>query len=89
MHISQIVYSTLLSSESHILPDVGPRQQWPHPRMGEVRNQHTGWLALTDIGLDKYSRIMVEYLTYAFMGNTRGITLTTTIKRKNSKKKKI
>ena len=46
--------------------------------------------ATTQVALDRYSRIMVEYLTYTFMGNIRDITLTPTIKRKKiAKKKKI
>ena len=51
---------------------------------------HEGEVAApTDmLALDRYSRIMVEYLTYAFMGNTRDITLTPTIKRKKIAKKK-
>ena len=41
------------------------------------------------LAVDRYSRIIAEYLTYTFMGNTRDITLTPTIKRKKIAKKKI
>ena len=44
--------------------------------------------ATTQVALDRYSRIMVEYLTYTFMGNIRDITLTPTIKRKKIAKKR-
>ena len=40
------------------------------------------------LAVDRYSRIIAEYLTYTFMGNTRDITLTPTIKRKKNSKKK-
>ena len=40
------------------------------------------------LAVDRYSRIIAEYLTYTFMGNTRDITLTPTIKRKKIAKKK-
>ena len=40
------------------------------------------------LAVDRYSRIIAEYLTYTFMGNTRDITLTPTIKRKKIAKKR-
>ena len=67
-------------TEEHRRPHLtwcGSQNTMPQPRVGEVgsTNRH--------VGIDRYSRIMVEYLTYAFMGNTRDIT------GEKSKKKKL
>ena len=54
----------------------------PQPRrVGEASAYHR-------LAVARYSRIILEYLTYTFMVNTRDITLTPTIKRKKIAKKK-
>ena len=69
---------------SHISPGVCLTTQCPKPKGVEAA------AAYHRLAVDRYSRIIAEYLTYTFMGNTRDITLTPTIKRKKiAKKKKI
>ena len=53
----------------------------PNPEGRDLSHHHR-------LAVDRYSRIIHEYLTYTFMGNIRDITLTPTIKRKKNSKKK-